>query len=167
MEVKKMKIAIITDSHDNIDYFKKFVEMVKQQKIDTVIHCGDLVAPFMIQFLVESDLTFYLTSGNNTGDLDMLWPRLKGTKINYYPRLGEIELAGKKIAFTHFPDFAELMAASGKYDYVFYGHTHIKVDKKIGNTLLINPGELTNLRTKGSFVILDLESGKYEFIDLN
>lgn len=161
-----MIIAVISDTHDNIDYFKKFMEKIKNKKIEAVIHCGDLIAPFMVKFLKELNLTVYLTNGNNLGDMNSLSKQIKDTKITYYPRVGEITLAGKKIAFTHFPKIADELASTGVYDYVFYGHTHEKKEGSVSKTILINPGELTNLKSKGSFVILNLSTGKYEFIDL-
>ena len=57
---------------------------------------------------------------------------------------------------THKPDTIEEVAASGKYDIVIYGHTHKKDIRKIGETMIINPGEITDWITgKSNAVILN------------
>ena len=40
-----MKIAIISDTHDNVATFKKAVDLIKKEKIKTIIHCGDIFKP--------------------------------------------------------------------------------------------------------------------------
>ena len=83
-----------------------------------------------------------------------------------FKEYGSVEFDGKKIAFTHYPEFGEGMAASGKYDVVFFGHTHIKKEEKINNTLLINPGELMGRLGTRTFVIYDTALNKIEFFEL-
>jgi hypothetical protein len=67
--------------------------------------------------------------------------------------------AQRKIAFTHFPDIAKKMAQSGKFDLVFYGHTHRPWDEKIGNCHMINPGELAGQFYKPTFAVYDTATG--------
>ena len=54
------------------------------------------------------------------------------------------------------------------YDYVLIGHTHCKIDKKIGNTRIISPGSLGQPRDcRGyGFALLDVESDNCEFINV-
>ena len=59
---------------------------------------------------------------------------------------GEIKLGNRKIAFNHYPKLGELLAKTGDYDAVFYGHTHVAVNKKIGKTLLLNPGAVCGIQ---------------------
>ena len=40
-----MKIAIISDTHDNLPNFKKAIDWIKKQGIKTIIHCGDVACP--------------------------------------------------------------------------------------------------------------------------
>ena len=62
-----MKIAILSDSHDNI--WKLAEAMPTLASADAVIHCGDLVAPFMILRLIQGlkDIPLHLVWGNNDG----------------------------------------------------------------------------------------------------
>ena len=50
-------------------------------------------------------------------------------------------------------------------DIVIFGHTHIKENKIIGGVEMINPGSLSLPRDgiKGSYVVMDLENGKYTY----
>jgi len=61
-----MKIAIIADSHDNIVNIEKFIAWAKKNKIDLIIHCGDLAAPSIIskEFGPKFKKPFYFIHGN-------------------------------------------------------------------------------------------------------
>ena len=57
--------------------------------------------------------------------------------------------------------------ASGKYDLVIYGHTHKQDIRKVGDTLVINPGETTDWITgKSNVVVLNLDDMSVESISL-
>ena len=62
----------------------------------------------------------------------------------------------------HFPAEAKKMAQSGKYDLVFYGHTHRAWDEKVGNCHMINPGELAGQFYKSTFAVYDTDTEKLE-----
>lgn len=38
-----MKIAIISDIHDNLANLKKAMDLIKKEKIKIIIHCGDII----------------------------------------------------------------------------------------------------------------------------
>lgn len=52
-----------------------------------------------------------------------------------------------------------------KYEYVILGHTHHKMERKIGSTVVLNPGSIGQQRDgKGcSYLILNTNKNKYEF----
>ena len=74
----------------------------------------------------------------------------------------EVELGGKLIAFAHFPDMAKKLAQSGKFDLVFYGHTHRPWDEKVNKCHMINPGELAGQFNKPTFAVYDTDTEKLE-----
>ena len=43
-----MKIAVMSDTHDNIWNLEDALAIIKDEKADLIIHCGDFVAPFML-----------------------------------------------------------------------------------------------------------------------
>jgi len=50
---------------------------------------------------------------------------------------------------------------------VVYGHTHIKECRRVGNAVVINPGELCGwLKGQATFAILDTATGECEFVAL-
>ena len=59
------------------------------------------------------------------------------------------------------------LITSGRYAYVFHGHTHRRRDQMVGHTRAINPGALGGRRWQSrSFCILDLETGKAGFVEI-
>lgn len=96
------------------------------------------------------------------------------------PDFYEMEADGLKLGFFHgsprnflndriYPDTEitdpEELALFEKYDYVFCGHTHHKLVKRFGKTVLINPGSAGQQRDgKGtSYVLFDTKKQKWEF----
>jgi hypothetical protein len=54
------------------------------------------------------------------------------------------------------------------YDLVIYGHTHKAETHRVGETLVINPGEATDWLTgRGQVVVLDTETMETETFTLN
>ena len=44
-----MKIAVLSDSHDNLANFKKAIFQIKKERIKFLIHCGDIFEPETIK----------------------------------------------------------------------------------------------------------------------
>ena len=76
-----------------------------------------------------------------------------------------IEADGKKIIVFHGNDVPlfRTAVASGEYDYVIKGHTHMFENYVAGNTRVINPGSLYGA-DEFSVAILHAESGRVERI---
>jgi len=155
-----MKLAIISDSHDNMANLGKVVDWLKKEKIGLVIHCGDISSPSTLkQAFAGFQGELKASLGNADFGLPEEYEQLP--KIKIFSDSGELFLA-KKIAFIHHPDIAENMAESGKYDLVFYGHTHKPWEEKRGNCRLINPGNIAGAFYKASFAVYDLETDKLD-----
>ena len=121
-----------------------------KENISVILHCGDIQSQETIddsKKLFKGDI--YFVKGN--GDWDV--------KV---PEFLELQLGGKKIGMVHFPAEAKKMSQSGKYDVVFYGHTHRPWDEKVGKCHMINPGELAGQFYKPSFAVYDTETEKLE-----
>ncbi len=146
-----MKIAIVSDTHDNMANFNKAIDFLNAQKIDVMLHCGDVCNQGTIDEAVKKfNGTIHFVRGNGDFNLDEIPEKL------------ELESGGKKIFINHYPDIAKKAAESGKYDLVFYGHTHRPWLEKIGKCQLANPGELAGQRYKPCFAIYDRGSDKLE-----
>ncbi|MGA2417775.1 MAG: metallophosphoesterase family protein [Candidatus Staskawiczbacteria bacterium] len=145
-----MKIAIVSDTHNNWANFKKAIEWIKKEKIQLILHCGDICNQEIIDDAKKSfggDIKF--VKGNADHGLNL-------------PDKIEMEFNGKKIVFCHFPNDAKKLTQSGKYDLVFYGHTHRPWDEKVGECHMINPGELAGQFYKPCFAVYDTTTGKLE-----
>ncbi|MBX4200646.1 metallophosphoesterase [Candidatus Parcubacteria bacterium] len=146
-----MKIAIVSDTHDNMANFQKAIDFLNTEKIEVMLHCGDICNQ---QTIDEATKNFkgeiYWVRGNGDHDLDLI------------PGKMEIELGGKKMAWVHYPEIAKKLAESGTYDAVFYGHTHRPWEETIGKCRLVNPGELAGQRYKPCFALYDTVADKLE-----
>jgi hypothetical protein len=159
-----MKIAILSDSHDNVPNMEKALKWINKNKIKLLIHCGDLSAPSMLTKVMAPKFKgqMHFVHGN-VGDPELLEKVAKEyKKAAIHGQAGKIVVDKKKIAFTHFPWLGEKLAKSGKYDLVFYGHTHKPWEEKIDGARLINPGTLAGMFYRATFAVYDTKTDKLE-----
>ncbi|MFA6551462.1 MAG: YfcE family phosphodiesterase [Patescibacteria group bacterium] len=159
-----MRIAIISDTHDNVPNLEKALAWMKENKIEQLIFCGDLCAPSMIREVIAPNFSgqIHLVFGN-VEDREQT-PKVAGQfkNVKHYGDWAETEIDGHQIAFVHFPEEAKKLAQSGKYDFVFYGHTHKPWTEKIGKTEMLNPGTLAGMFNKATFAVWDTKTGELE-----
>jgi len=159
-----MLIAIISDSHDNVPNIEKFLNWANQNKIEMIIHCGDLAAPSILSKLFAEKFKgqIHLVHGN-VSDRESL-NKICGQfdNVTLHGDWGKLEIDKIKIAFCHRPDEAESLANSGDYDLVFYGHSHKPWIEKVGNTETANPGTLGGLFQRASFAVYDTKTKNLE-----
>jgi putative phosphoesterase len=161
-----MKIGIISDTHDNLPQIKKAVTFFNREKVDLVLHAGDFVSPFTALEFKNLNCPFTGVFGNNDGD--KLYLREKFKDIGkLFPAPYIVKIDNKDIIMLHKEKLTDSLEKSQKYDIVIYGHTH-RVDlRKIGKTLIINPGECGGWLTgKSTIALLDLENLEAKIIDL-
>lgn len=139
-----MKIAILSDIHDNVWNLKKALDMNSLQETDAMLFCGDLCAPFIIKLLGQGYLKpIHLVLGNNDGDVAAIIANANNfSNIHIHGEYYRGEFDDKTIAMNHYPDKARKLAEQGSYDVVCYGHNHTLAQEYLGNTLLINPGTI-------------------------
>lgn len=161
-----MKIAIISDSHDNLVNLEKFLVWAKENSIEKIIHCGDIASEETAAFLANNfsgsiNLVFGNMDNSYRDDIAVAMDDFKNIRI--HGDEGELEIDGQKMAFCHFPDQAEKLAESGKYNLVFFGHTHKPDMKTLPNHCqIINPGTLAGLFNKATFAVYDTATKKLE-----
>jgi len=158
-----MKIGIVSDTHNNIEIAEKAIKILKQSNVDMVVHAGDITSPKMLRLFKDFRCKFVL--GN--GDIDDEALNNEAAKLGFgtIESSCTIEAAGKKIIVFHGNDVPQFRAAmaSGEYDYVIKGHTHMFENYLSGTTRVINPGALYGADVF-SIAILDPETGKVERI---
>lgn len=164
-----MKIAIISDTHDNVVTLEKALAWIKKQGIKEIIHCGDLCAPSILTKVLGPKFQgrIHIVHGN-VGDPELLEEKAKNfPHVTIHGQVGEIKLDSKKITFTHFPDKGRELAETGKYDLVFYGHTHKPWEETLrlaqGKLCrLVNPGTLAGMFYKATFAVYDTKTDQLE-----
>ena len=159
-----MIIGIISDTHDHMPVIRKAVDLCNARQVGHVIHAGDFTSPFTFRALKHLTCEFIGIYGNNDGERVLL-QKLSKQRIFTQPYI--LDLAGRKIVIMHEHQVVDALADSGHYDLVIYGHTHEPDIRKRGNTLIVNPGELSGwLYGKCTMAIADLSTLSAELIEL-
>ncbi len=165
-----MKFAIMSDTHGNVANFKKAVDWLNKENIQTILHCGDIGSPESLkESLADFKGDFFGVFGNMDKDFKILIEEYnKISKVKIKEDILETEIDKKKITITHYPAEAKKLAQAGKYDLVFYGHTHRPWEEKIparaggGDCRFINPGELAGQFYKPTFAVYNTETDNLE-----
>jgi len=133
------------------------------EEAEALLFCGDFCAPFTLQMMTDGfSGPVHCVFGNNDGDVSLLCRiACQADNVTLYPQMGELELGGRKIALIHYPHIASGLAASGKYDAVFSGHTHEHRVEKMDPTLWVNPGEVMGRFGQPSFGLYNTDSGEF------
>ena len=160
-----MKIGVISDTHDNLSNLIHVLEKFRERGIKTVIHCGDLTGYDLVSLFSGFQLIYLIGNMDHTS----------GTIVRQVEKLGEDSFAGSTftgklggvpIAATHSHIEGKVMelVQTGRYQWVFHGHTHQKRDEIIKGVHVVNPGALGGLaRGPRSYCIVDLDAGDMTF----
>lgn len=160
-----MLIGIMSDTHDNIPLVKKAIEIFNEKRVGYVIHAGDYTSPFTLKLFKELQCKYIGIFGNNDGDKLLLLESAEGN-IRNQPYI--FTLRDRKIVVMHEHHVVDALADSGHFDLVIYGHTHKADVRKVKNTLVVNPGEVsTYLYGKSTVALVDLEKLEAEIVELN
>lgn len=158
-----MLIGIMSDSHDNLNAIANAVQYFNRRKVQTVLHAGDLVAPFTYRELKKLQMPLQITFGNNDGEKFGL-KNIFGEKIHLPPY--KMKIAGKKVLLLHEPDNLGAIADSGHFDVIVYGHTH-EIDVREEGVLIINPGECGGWVTgKSTVAVWNTETNEVEIEEI-
>lgn len=70
---KNMIIGVLSDTHDRLDSLKLAIEVFKKNHVEEIVHCGDWISPFTLEYLdyITGDFKIPIQSvfGNNEGDI--------------------------------------------------------------------------------------------------
>lgn len=163
-----MKIAVLSDTHNNIANLDAALERIRQEDVHTLIHCGDMTSAETASRMAGWRVICVfgncdVASGEIREKLQELHPQ-SSAELTFTGYLG-----GARIAVTHghIPGQMEELIESRLHEYVFHGHSHRQRDVRIRDTRVINPGALGGMhREPRQFCLLDLSTGKAEFIHL-
>jgi len=163
-----MKIAIISDVHDNLINLQKALNIIKKEQIDTVFVLGDLGNIDSLNFLKKNfTKKIYFVIGNADIDLDEV--EIENVKI--FKKIGLIQIENINFLIIHNIGQLQKKDIQEKTDCVFYGHTHkpwisdskIKNDKIIK---LINPGNIAGIHYDPTLATYDTSNKKLNLIKI-
>jgi hypothetical protein len=161
-----MKIAVISDIHGNEAYLARAKAVIDEEKLEIIICCGDIQDIECFKEMDSWKQKVYIALGNADYAIREMLDR--GTLVAKHTEIfldyGVLNVDGAKIAFCHYPKYAEKLAESGKFDVVFYGHDHKPWEYKISKTVLLNPGEIQARDGKPTFAIYDLKAMRAKLI---
>jgi uncharacterized protein len=163
-----MKIGLISDTHDNIENIRKAIREFNEKKVDLVLHAGDFSSPIAVESFAGVKLVGVL--GNNDKDIPGLTLAFKKINGELVGETLETTYDGLRFALYHGTNYVlrESLIKSKKFDVVVYGHTHRKIIKNHGRTLVINPGTAKGwmFGLYATAAIFDTYNRNVEFINL-
>jgi hypothetical protein len=162
-----MRIALMSDTHDDLRALERALEIVRAEEIDVVLHCGDLCGPAIIEALSAFDT--WIARGNMDRHPELAPTAREAVGAGRLADRHRLTLDGHSAVLVHGHRESELRGIinSGRHGYVFHGHTHRRRDQCVGPTRVINPGALGGLPwQQRSFCILDLAADRVTFFDL-
>jgi len=160
-----MLIGVMSDTHDNVPLIEKAVALFNAKQVGFVLHAGDFVAPFALKPLEDLSCPWIGVFGNNDGEQKGLTSESRG---RIQPPPFELNLDGKKVVVVHdLSAFDRTALAEQGAQLIVHGHTHETAVEKVGEALVVNPGEVGGWLTgRTTVALVDTETMEASIEDL-
>ena len=168
-----MIIGILSDTHNNNRYIYKAVDVFRDHRVKTIIHCGDLTDPdhiyyfdgfHLIYIYGNMDGPYQRTIHRNVKEIGTANQMDNFAGLSYSGILDGIRISA---CHSHIPGSLESFIRLRESKYVFHGHTHESRDETILGTRVINPGSLGGtMRGNRSICILNTDTDELKFIEI-
>lgn len=160
-----MRLLVLSDIHDHIQRLRRALR--EAPEADLLLCLGDLCSPFMVGELARGfDGPVHVVFGNNDGDAYRITRSAREHEAVHlhgeFADLSPSKTGGARVALHHFPGVAEGLAAGDRYDVVCFGHSHESRRERVGETLLLNPGEIMGRFGTVEWAVYDTESRSAE-----
>jgi uncharacterized protein len=158
-------IGILSDTHDHIEITKAAIALLKQHGAEFFIHCGDVGGEEILDQLAGLQAAFVF--GNTDWDTDGLSRYASHIGVRCHDRFADLTVDGKRFAVLHGDDstLRQRILIAQNHDYLLQGHTHVRMDDRVGKTRLINPGALYRARQK-TVATLDTAKDMLTFLEV-
>ena len=169
-----MQLGIVSDTHDNYSAAEAIATVFGDRGIDTLVHCGDFIAPPIFGAFEGHGFDIHGVLGNNDGERAGLAATLDnfsdGSEL--YGREADLVFDDTSIHVLHGDQGIATVndrAESGDYDYVCYGHFHVAEQRTEGDTTVLNPGAHfpTVPEDNRSVAVLDTDADEAEFVSID
>jgi len=161
-----MLVGVISDTHNNTKNIKKIIYLLNKEKVDIVIHTGDISKSQTVRMFSELNCELMGVFGNN----DRIEHDLQKVCSEYNFKFQEppmlITLEGISFAVFHEPELIKDYTENLKdFDVILHGHTHRYREEIIDGTIYFNPGESAGMMPgKNALGIIDLKNLKIKRI---
>ena len=152
-----MIIGVTGDTHNNLKNIKKICSIFNKNRVDLVIHTGDISLPKSLLEFKSLNCPIKVVLGNNDigvkKDLEEVSNKFN-CEIYEEPFL--IEIDNRKISILHHPDLIDEEMILNN-DLILHGHTHRFRLEQLENCIIFNPGECAGfMKDKNSIGLVDL-----------
>ncbi|HUP01242.1 MAG TPA: metallophosphoesterase [Gemmatimonadota bacterium] len=159
-----MKVGLISDTHDHVIRIREAVARLNRADVDLVLHAGDYCSPFAVRELAALNAPLHGITGNNDGDVYQISRAFAEIGARLESQWWETRIDERRLLVMHEPRGVEDVAAAQTYDLIVFGHTHERDERRIGRTVVVNPGEVCGwLGGIGSLAIYDTGEGWITF----
>jgi len=115
-----MKIAIISDTHDNLATLDKFLAYIAKNPVGAIIHCGDIAEGETLTRLAKNFPGEILVAFGNMDYRDSVCAAIKkSSRITLFDSFGQTEFNGIKIGFCHHKETGLAIFKKEKFDLYF------------------------------------------------
>ncbi len=159
-------LGLLSDTHNNLRNLRAALQVFRAEGVTRLIHCGDLTGPDLAEELAGFEVN-YLEGNMDTNRAAIAAGLRKMNPANHALDTFTGEIGGVLVGATHghVPRAVEKLARSGRYAWVFHGHTHRRRDERVGGTRIVNPGALGGLKPEPrSICLVDLAKGEARFV---
>lgn len=152
-----MKVGILSDSHNYRQGAEGALRRFLEEHVDVILHLGDVCSPETLNGFRHAGIPLIGVFGNNDDDRQGL-REVSGNSFHRGPYMPVI--GGKRILMAHsFDELQGEIGEGGKFDLILFGHTHRTLTMRVGQALVLNPGEACGFVTgRSSCAVVDLDT---------
>ena len=149
-----MRIGIISDTHDNARNVLRMVEVLREARVERVIHTGDITRPATLRLFGALGVPLFGVYGNNDLERETLAAAAAEFGFTLAEPPLELRWAERRIVVVHDrKEHPELPPC----DVFLHGHDHRLALERVNGTLVFNPGECAGwLEGRNAVGVLDL-----------
>tara|TARA_B100001109_G_C18579327_1_gene342537 strand:+ start:90 stop:581 length:492 start_codon:yes stop_codon:yes gene_type:complete len=153
-----MHIGIVSDTHNNLKNLKKIIDIFNDEKVDLVIHTGDITKASTLREFSKLNCKMKGVFGNSDRLEEGLQDACEELNFDFVEPPFIIKLFNRDIAIFHEPDsIEEFIVENQNFDIILHGHTHRYREEVKNKTIIFNPGESAGfLEGKNAIGVIDL-----------
>lgn len=157
-----MRIAVVSDTHNNLRNVQRIVELLNAADVARVVHTGDITQARTLELLARLHAPLVGVYGNND-EREAIAPVAARYAMRLVDGSLSFEAAGRRVGVIHDP--YQIDDALLDHDLVLHGHNHRLVLERRGGALLFNPGECAGMLAGHNAVgVVDLAKLEVELL---